>query len=1186
MNKSSSSGFGKTSKPKGKAIASGYNYKGRGEMIDPDLYYTIYDQNTSLKKRLIQLEQDNKELNTKLRRQPNQKNEEESKSNINIDKNTLLIQNENLKTKNKRLNEKLKTLEKYMKDKKPRPYMYNPNPQSSKRYPNIYQVNDYEKVITHLQQSLKIAHEDRRKLIDDLNNIRDTGASRAIIEYSENIKDKNLKLSEMSLQLDKLKEKFETNEKILQITNQTLREYTEKYTIERNKNRELENQLQLQKTNLEKLDEYATLIEEYKKKEGIMEQKIMDLCENPFIKQINERDNTYANLRETQIALSEAQRRLKLDNDKIIDLERQLRELKEKYNKVIQERDQFREDGMRYKIDKEQREKQGREFDAIFNRINQFGEVDSNYEKITNLIKGQLTKDAKGNNWENIDFLEKMDEFPDNKKELVKEIHRLIIEKGVLGQELEETKNNLLLHQQLTDDIKKKQEAESKLYIKQINSLKDKLRRLTELVDRRNLPADFDLTDIYNKDHIPSSKTKEKKDIIENEYNIDLNNKSIYTSITGFSVDSEEDLAVDENYMDLYITKANFDVESIQNKLGLPIDNLKSFISVDFYLHETQVSNLMTGQKPNYDFQLSFNVSVDENFIIFLEDDFILIELYYLKNNTQTIFATGKIMLNQLIQIEHDPRTRVVNGYIEMFYISDSSIKMCDIKYKMRMRKSILEKIKWFNERKQLFKELDPINQANMKIMGELNRKQPLSNIMAIYDKDNINNKVYNIKIMVIRGENLQITGQVRKINPFIFYRFYKQNEHYSNIMTGPDPLFDDLEVYTCVYNGNFHEYLDKESLEIYVFDNSISIKVDSDGKEVEMVRNNNETDLIGICKVRLRGLILNYKIEGKYPIVNEAGTANMGYLVVNINAEEIILDDEKKIIDGFDSKVIEGIDPVLVKLAALLRDKGLNMNSAFRIFDKDNEDQISLDNFKSVLLSAYKVKDDDLIKLVDIIFKNKVVIDKQDFYQIFNNLLPFDDDFNFNKKTKVLGENTEISFNVIDRPNMTSNKNEINNYNNYNTTGVLKQDNPNTTQNYNYTNYNINNNNNNYGNTNNSNTNKNNLIITNNLYHSNNVSSPGRRRSRTMNEIMIKVEDYMLYFGKRTASDLFKIFDQDANLRVGMKELADGFAKMNIALNPEELQMIWKHIVGYSHIDSFGIEEFMAFYEKNKVKK
>ena len=81
--------------------------------------------------------------------------------------------------------------------------------------------------------------------------------------------------------------------------------------------------------------------------------------------------------------------------------------------------------------------------------------------------------------------------------------------------------------------MKKKQDVESKLYIKQINSLKDKLRRLAELVDRRNLPADFDLKTIYNKDNIQTNKIKGIKD--EDEYNIDLNNKSVYTSITGFS---------------------------------------------------------------------------------------------------------------------------------------------------------------------------------------------------------------------------------------------------------------------------------------------------------------------------------------------------------------------------------------------------------------------------------------------------------------------------------------------------------------------------------------------------------------------------------------------------------------------------------------------------------------------------
>ena len=112
-----------------------------------------------------------------------------------------------------------------------------------------------------------------------------------------------------------------------------------------------------------------------------------------------------------------------------------------------------------------------------------------------------------------------------------------------------------------------------------------------------------------------------------------------------------------------------------------------SFISVDFYLHETQTSNLMSGKKPNYNFQLSFKVIEDENFILYLQDEYILIELYYLKNNTQIIFANGKIKLSQLIQIENDLKTRVVHGYIEMFYIDDASIKLCDIKINFRKNK-------------------------------------------------------------------------------------------------------------------------------------------------------------------------------------------------------------------------------------------------------------------------------------------------------------------------------------------------------------------------------------------------------------------------------------------------------------------------------------------------------------------
>ena len=117
--------------------------------------------------------------------------------------------------------------------------------------------------------------------------------------------------------------------------------------------------------------------------------------------------------------------------------------------------------------------------------------------------------------------------------------------------------------------------------------------------------------------------------------------------------------------------------------------------------------------------------------------------------------------------------------------------------------------------------------------------------------------------------------------------------------------------------------------------------------------------------------------------------------------------------------------------------------------------------------------------------------------------------------------------------------------------------------------------------------TNYNNL--NNNLYSpnlNNNKYKNIRRNSRTMNEIILEINKYMFYIGKSTAADLFKIFDKDANLKVGKKELAEGFAKIGIQLNPEEHEMIWKSIVGTYSIEDFGFEEFKKFYDKHKVLK
>lgn len=79
-------------------------------------------------------------------------------------------------------------------------------------------------------------------------------------------------------------------------TKQSLEEYINRYNEERKKNMDLENRLQLVEANLAKMPEYVNLIEEYKIKEKHLENTIKDLCENPFIKQAEERGNVYRKL--------------------------------------------------------------------------------------------------------------------------------------------------------------------------------------------------------------------------------------------------------------------------------------------------------------------------------------------------------------------------------------------------------------------------------------------------------------------------------------------------------------------------------------------------------------------------------------------------------------------------------------------------------------------------------------------------------------------------------------------------------------------------------------------------------------------------------------------------------------------------------------------------------------------------
>lgn len=692
---------------------------GRNEMVEADLYYRLLEENARLKQQVNDLQDQLKKMDVAM------KYHKVSASTLvdSSDLETLKIENQNLKSKNSKMKTIISGLQSELRRK-------GKSSMGSKQFvPSQYEKNEYLEHIAYLQEALKNKYEENQSLLNQLRDRDDVKTSLRITEYCNDLSDKNAKLADLSAKYDKVMNQFETNVKILTLTKEALQEYIEKYTDERNKNRNLENQLQMNQSSLDKLNEYAAMIEDYKKKEKLLEERISDLCENPFIKQANERDKAFVKVKEYEIAIEELTRKLKATEDKNKIQDEKIKELADKLTLAGMERDQFKEDALRYKISTEEKEKQNKEFDEQFKRISQFGEVDSNYEKLLGLMRGntQLNTDEKdpskpkgtikinqgGSKWMNIDFLEKADNIPDDKELLKKEVQRLIIEKGILGTELEKTKSLLEIQQQINDDLKKLKEMDDKKFQKEIKILQDKIKELLSLLDKERIPKEYlmDKNEMNNlvQNLIPKANLTQTSLL--------LTQKSLDDKITEFSNDqSESEYGINENAVDLIISQATFDSTAIENKLGISLNDLLSFISIDFYLHETQTSNLINGPNPNYNFQLTFRVYEDEHLINYLNEDYMIIELYYLSNNKQIIFGNGKIKLDQLIRAESNVKSRVVHGYCEMFFVGDNAVKLGRIKYKLRMRNSLRNILKWMNDKKGIIGEMSAVNTANLKM--------------------------------------------------------------------------------------------------------------------------------------------------------------------------------------------------------------------------------------------------------------------------------------------------------------------------------------------------------------------------------------------------------------------------------------------------------------------------------------
>lgn len=1099
-------------------------YIGRDNKVDSDIYFKVKDENDHLKKHQLQLNEYIKKLNANLEKVKHEVLMERKLSDrkvihmdggFDVEVETLKMENDKLQDKLKKMQTIVKGLQSQSVQNAGRSLGRKNLINAKTTLENQNEKNEYLSIINHLRDQLKQSDNEVKRLSAELNT--PNKAIKNMTEFNKDLRERNSQLSEIQMKYDKIQMQYDTNVKLMQHTQQSLEEYISKYNEERKKNLDLENRIQLMESNLAKMPEYVSLIEDYKLKEKHLEDRIKDLCENPFIKQAEERGNVYRKLQESELSLNEATRRLKNFEENNKSLEKENKSLKEQFQIACIDRDNYKEEAMRYRISNEEREKQARNFEDQFKLLGQYGEVDSNFTKILNILK--LRDD--NTSWMKIDFLDKMNE-PQSQDPtfLMKEIERLKIEKGILGSELEKTKSLLQIQQQINEDHVKLAEEDKKILKMQNEKLIKKCEELAKLIDIERLPyKSRDIMGIRNADDL-------RRELLSGVLPEDRAVNLMSDAITEFSKDeTETEFGLNDNALDLYIGEAFFE-EGLERELGFRLANIMSFLSVDFYMHETETSNLISGARPIYNFQLSFKVVVDEHLIHYLESDFIMLDIYYIKDNVQALLGKGKIPLQELINVENPksnqggslPTSRVINGVCQLFYSKDENLLIGSLHYKMRMRQPLLEVVKWYKERNQLIREISPVQDVMMKKV----EKELVS----------VNNfgkgKVMAVTILLTKATGLKVPGAPRKITPYVYYQFYKFDEHFTQTAIGGDPMFQDVVKYDIVYDNSFHDYIEKETINFYVLDNSRPLEVEMKQEEnrtnsVNLIDNPEYEDLIGICKVPLKDLLINDLIQNSFPIHNLKGQVS-GELVLNIFWEQVALEDEHSASGKnqlpYETKTWE--DALVVRLADLLKHKGLNLNSAFEIFDRDNKQMISLVNFKDTILWTFKYTSNqhELEELTELIFKGRTTLTKLDFYKIFALHLPHEgpmEDLHQVEKQKAIQmvkkieENQiveNVSINLGPDPKRAQSEEGLNNTNNNllsNSNDKLGASlrNQTTTQ----------------GKVNFVNSTTPNLIPDSN---------------RSMKDLVARLNEYMAKTGKSTPLEIYKMFDRDADLKVG----------------------------------------------------
>ncbi|XP_035252281.1 protein fantom [Anguilla anguilla] len=675
------------------------------------------------------------------------------------------------------------------------------------------QMDDMDRAVAMLQEELKKKEKESEELLLHLREQQSSGQRITIKDNVEMIKLQK-QLAEKANTCTVLEGRcvqLQESQKTLKASHDALLakvdELSGQLKEERLRSLGLEKQLQSSSVAQRRVEELQERIQDLEKERELLKENCDKLFNSAFDVSQEQKWKT----REQQLRLQVAQLEVALksdltDKNEILDKIKTERDLNERLSQQNQDLQ------LRFLEQKQQ-------LDEIKDRMKFFTkESDMDMAELSEalmLIKVRNTQKNK-----DLSFLEKAEE--EVQRDLERSVRDLQATQAETVQELEKTRNMLIMQHRINKDYQTEVEAVTRKMEDIKLEYELKLESLAQLLDMR--AARIGKLEAQLKDVAYGTKTHVFRAEVTDEDAAD-------------EFDETVRLERGENLLEIHVARAGLSAAALE-ALGDPEPS--TFCTFGFYDFQLQATPVARGAGPAYGFTAQYAVRVDDCFLHHLQRGAVALEMQLARGLDYRTVAAARLRLHQLL--DHGGK---VYGTAQLVGMVGEVQAFGTLDYWLRLRLPMDQAIRLYKER--------------MKALGYLSfshRDQP-SAVPPVSLEASADERMNELHVTVHCCSGLTARQGDAQPSPYVVYKLFDFPDHDTCILPDSNsPQFDDHVAFPVPMSADLDRYLKADALLLYVFDDK-------------------ETDshlYLGKAKVPLISLAHDKCITGTFELTDPSG--------------------------------------------------------------------------------------------------------------------------------------------------------------------------------------------------------------------------------------------------------------------------------------------------------------------------